>query len=148
MGGFQHRLPTGRHPEGDGGPARWYWCGVSGERYGGSTETGFSDDLPEAEAIEAATGKAVVTEGGYPTADVVDDGDEDGMPAGAVATSFPSPVNDSLIEPSLPPAAVEARTQPVTAKPAAGVDEVVVRRAECPGGRRTRRGRRQCESGG
>lgn len=121
---------------------------MSGERYGGWTETGFSDDLPEAEAIETATGKAVMTEGGYPTADVVDDGDEDGMPAGAVATSFPSPVNDSLIEPSLPSAAVEARTRSATVKPAAGVDEAGVRRAGCRGGRRTRRGRRRCESGG
>lgn len=148
MGGFQHRLPTGRQPDGDGCPAGWYWCGVSGERYGGWTETGFSHDLPEVEAIEAATGKAVVTEDGYPTADVVDDGDEDGMSAGAVATSFPSPVNDSLIGPPLPSAAVDARTQPATAKPAAGVDAVVIRRAECRGGRRTRRGRRRCESGG
>ncbi|MEU3224465.1 hypothetical protein ABZ695_15055 [Streptomyces sp. NPDC006976] len=93
---------------------------MSGERYGGWTETGFSDDLPEAEAIEAATGKAVMTEGGYPTADVVDDGDEDGMPAGAVATSFPSPVNDSLIEPSLPSAAVDARSMRGRSADAAG----------------------------
>ena len=27
--------------------ARWYWCGVLGELYGGSTETRFSRDLPE-----------------------------------------------------------------------------------------------------
>ncbi|MFI7243184.1 GmrSD restriction endonuclease domain-containing protein [Streptomyces qinglanensis] len=27
--------------------ARWYWCGVFGELYGGSTETRFSQDLPD-----------------------------------------------------------------------------------------------------
>ncbi|MFC7964065.1 GmrSD restriction endonuclease domain-containing protein [Streptomyces cinereoruber] len=27
--------------------ARWYWCGVFGELYGGSTETRFSHDLPD-----------------------------------------------------------------------------------------------------
>ncbi|MEV0446206.1 DUF262 domain-containing protein [Streptomyces spectabilis] len=27
--------------------ARWYWCGVFGELYGGSTETRFSRDLPD-----------------------------------------------------------------------------------------------------
>ena len=27
--------------------ARWYWCGVFGELYGGSTETRFARDLPE-----------------------------------------------------------------------------------------------------
>lgn len=27
--------------------ARWYWCGVLGELYGGSTETRFARDLPE-----------------------------------------------------------------------------------------------------
>ena len=27
--------------------ARWYWCGVFGELYGGTTETRFSRDLPE-----------------------------------------------------------------------------------------------------
>ena len=27
--------------------ARWYWCGVLGELYGGSIETRFSRDLPE-----------------------------------------------------------------------------------------------------
>ena len=27
--------------------AQWYWCGVLGELYGGSTETRFSRDLPE-----------------------------------------------------------------------------------------------------
>ncbi|MEU7696802.1 DUF262 domain-containing protein [Streptomyces sp. NPDC039028] len=33
--GAQHKL------------ARWYWCGVFGELYGGSTETRFSHDLPD-----------------------------------------------------------------------------------------------------
>ncbi|WP_031475327.1 GmrSD restriction endonuclease domain-containing protein [Streptomyces bicolor] len=33
--GAQHKL------------ARWYWCGVFGELYGGSTETRFSQDLPD-----------------------------------------------------------------------------------------------------
>jgi hypothetical protein len=27
--------------------ARWYWCGVFGELYGGTTETRFANDLPE-----------------------------------------------------------------------------------------------------
>ncbi|PKV88666.1 DUF262 domain-containing protein [Streptomyces sp. TLI_146] len=33
--GAQHKL------------ARWYWCGVFGELYGGATETRFSQDLPD-----------------------------------------------------------------------------------------------------
>ncbi|MHA4816604.1 GmrSD restriction endonuclease domain-containing protein [Streptomyces aculeolatus] len=44
--------------------ARWYWCGVFGELYGGSTETRFSRDLPDVvEWIRgAATEPRTVTE--------------------------------------------------------------------------------------
>ncbi len=31
--------------------ARWYWCGVLGELYGGATETRFAHDLPEVVAL-------------------------------------------------------------------------------------------------
>ena len=31
--------------------ARWYWCGVMGELYGGSTETRFAKDFPELVAL-------------------------------------------------------------------------------------------------
>ncbi|RST20167.1 DUF262 domain-containing protein [Streptomyces sp. WAC04770] len=36
--------------------ARWYWCGVFGELYGGSTETRFSHDLPETVGWVRGTG--------------------------------------------------------------------------------------------
>lgn len=36
--------------------ARWYWCGVFGELYGGTTETRFSRDLPEVVAWIRNTG--------------------------------------------------------------------------------------------
>ena len=32
--------------------ARWYWCGVFGELYGGTTETRFSRDLPERRRLD------------------------------------------------------------------------------------------------
>ncbi|KAF2777762.1 DUF262 domain-containing protein [Streptomyces sp. OM5714] len=39
----EHAEPAGAQQK----LARWYWCGVFGELYGGSTETRFSHDLPE-----------------------------------------------------------------------------------------------------
>ncbi|MYY03348.1 hypothetical protein GT035_14310 [Streptomyces sp. SID4913] len=54
-GRFPAPTSCSSHPDGDGCPTCWHWCGVSGELYGGSTETGFSHDLPEVEAIETAT---------------------------------------------------------------------------------------------
>lgn len=42
--GAQHKL------------ARWYWCGVFGELYGGATETRFSHDLPETVGWVRSTG--------------------------------------------------------------------------------------------
>ena len=33
--------------------ARWYWCGVFGELYGGTTETRFSRDLPEVVGLDS-----------------------------------------------------------------------------------------------
>ena len=36
--------------------AQWYWCGVLGELYGGSTDTRFSRDLPEVLAWIGGTG--------------------------------------------------------------------------------------------
>lgn len=36
--------------------ARWYWCGVFGELYGGTTETRFSRDLPEVVSWIRGTG--------------------------------------------------------------------------------------------
>jgi hypothetical protein len=36
--------------------ARWFWCGVFGELYGGTTETRFSRDLPEVTNWIAGTG--------------------------------------------------------------------------------------------
>ena len=32
--------------------ARWYWCGVFGELYGGTTETRFSRDLPDVDRLD------------------------------------------------------------------------------------------------
>jgi hypothetical protein len=37
--------------------ARWYWCGVLGELYGGATETRFARDLPE--VVSLVRGQAV-----------------------------------------------------------------------------------------
>lgn len=47
--GAQHKL------------ARWYWCGVFGELYGGSTETRFSHDLPETVGWVRGTGAEPLT---------------------------------------------------------------------------------------
>ena len=37
--------------------ARWYWCGVLGELYGGTTESRFARDLPE--VVSMVRGEAV-----------------------------------------------------------------------------------------
>jgi hypothetical protein len=47
-------VDLGREGETDGARqriARWYWCGVLGELYGGAIETRFARDLPEAVAM-------------------------------------------------------------------------------------------------
>lgn len=46
--------------------AQWYWCGVFGELYGGTTETRFSRDLPEVVAwVRGGPEPRTVTEAGF-----------------------------------------------------------------------------------
>jgi hypothetical protein len=49
--------------------ARWYWCGVFGELYGGATDTRFAKDLPEVLAwVEDGPEPATVSEANFPPA--------------------------------------------------------------------------------
>ena len=41
--------------------ARWFWCGVLGELYGGATETRFARDLPEVVALVRGKAKDTLT---------------------------------------------------------------------------------------
>lgn len=41
--------------------ARWYWCGVLGELYGGATESRFARDLPEVVALVRGEGAEPIT---------------------------------------------------------------------------------------
>lgn len=41
--------------------ARWYWCGVLGELYGGATESRFARDLPEIVALVRGEGAEPIT---------------------------------------------------------------------------------------
>lgn len=46
--------------------ARWYWCGVLGELYGGATETRFARDLPElVEYVRANSEPTTVSDGNF-----------------------------------------------------------------------------------
>ena len=65
---LSHLADTG---EADGSQrkiARWYWCGVFGELYGGSTESRFARDLPEVVALvrdNSAAEPTTITEASF-----------------------------------------------------------------------------------